>query len=112
MREQAIITAPNVPSTLTGAPRLLCSYTCPHPVADDFSKEPPSVPQHLLLTLLNVPHLAESAAGLPRPQHVILSHIYVQRGQVGVVGRTMSAWLCACGVCVRAYMVPIARVHG
>lgn len=48
------------------------------------------MPPHLQLTLLNVPSTAESTASLPRPQHVILNHIYVQRGQVGRVG----FWLC------------------
>lgn len=41
------------------------------------------MPPHLQLTLLNVPSTAESTTSLPRPQHVILNHIYVQRGQVG-----------------------------
>lgn len=40
------------------------------------------MPPHLQLTLLNVPSTAEGAASLPRPQHVILNHIYIQRGQV------------------------------
>jgi hypothetical protein len=40
------------------------------------------MPPHLQLTLLNVPSSAEGAASLPRPQHVILNHIYIQRGQV------------------------------
>lgn len=40
------------------------------------------MPPHLQLTLLNVPASAECGGSLPRPQHVILNHIYVQRGQV------------------------------
>jgi 5'-AMP-activated protein kinase regulatory beta subunit len=51
-------------------------------VAEDYAKEPPVMPPHLQLTLLNVPSSAEGAASLPRPQHVILNHIYIQRGQV------------------------------
>eukprot|EP00882_Tetradesmus_deserticola_P010062 GHRQ01010632.1.p1 GENE.GHRQ01010632.1~~GHRQ01010632.1.p1 ORF type:complete len:278 (+),score=82.35 GHRQ01010632.1:267-1100(+) len=67
------------------------SYNSPHPVAEDYAKEPPVMPPHLQLTLLNVPSSAEGAASLPRPQHVILNHIYVQRGQTMnslVVGTT------------------------
>lgn len=52
-------------------------------MAEDYAKEPPVMPPHLQLTLLNVPSTAESTTSLPRPQHVILNHIYVQRGQVG-----------------------------
>eukprot|EP00879_Flechtneria_rotunda_P021662 GHRR01022835.1.p1 GENE.GHRR01022835.1~~GHRR01022835.1.p1 ORF type:complete len:194 (-),score=26.97 GHRR01022835.1:264-845(-) len=59
------------------------SYNNPHPVAEDYAKEPPVMPPHLQLTLLNVPSSTEGAASLPRPQHVILNHIYIQRGQVG-----------------------------
>lgn len=58
------------------------SYHNPHPMAEDYAKEPPVMPPHLQLTLLNVPSTAESTTSLPRPQHVILNHIYVQRGQV------------------------------
>eukprot|EP00879_Flechtneria_rotunda_P003348 GHRR01003575.1.p1 GENE.GHRR01003575.1~~GHRR01003575.1.p1 ORF type:complete len:273 (+),score=72.07 GHRR01003575.1:199-1017(+) len=57
------------------------SYNNPHPVAEDYAKEPPVMPPHLQLTLLNVPSSTEGAASLPRPQHVILNHIYIQRGQ-------------------------------
>ncbi|WIA22722.1 hypothetical protein OEZ86_009682 [Tetradesmus obliquus] len=67
------------------------SYNNPHPVAEDYAKEPPVMPPHLQLTLLNVPSSAEGAASLPRPQHVILNHIYIQRGQTMnalVVGTT------------------------
>ncbi|KAF6254171.1 hypothetical protein COO60DRAFT_1543014 [Scenedesmus sp. NREL 46B-D3] len=67
------------------------SYNSPHPVAEDYAKEPPGMPPHLQLTLLNVPSSAEGDASLPRPQHVILNHIYIQRGQTMnalVVGTT------------------------
>lgn len=52
------------------------------------------MPPHLQLTLLNVPSTAESTTSLPRPQHVILNHIYVQRGQVG--GGAAHATWCWC----------------
>lgn len=51
-------------------------------MAEDYAKEPPVMPPHLQLTLLNVPSTADNTSSLPRPQHVILNHIYVQRGQV------------------------------
>lgn len=40
------------------------------------------MPPHLQLTLLNVPPALDAQAVLPRPQHVILNHVYCQRGQV------------------------------
>uniref|UniRef100_A0A7S0VGY9 Association with the SNF1 complex (ASC) domain-containing protein n=1 Tax=Polytomella parva TaxID=51329 RepID=A0A7S0VGY9_9CHLO len=58
------------------------SYHCPSPSAEDYAKEPPSLPPHLQLTLLNVnPSTISTQAMLPRPQHVVLNHIYCQRGQ-------------------------------
>eukprot|EP00955_Chlamydomonas_euryale_P100043 365255-Chlamydomonas_euryale.AAC.22 len=57
------------------------SYCNPPPVAEDYAKEPPTMPPHLQLTLLNVPPACDAQAVLPRPQHVILSHLYCQRGQ-------------------------------
>ncbi len=58
------------------------SYSCPPMVAEDYAKEPHMLPPHLQLTLLNVPPAIDAHAVLPRPQHVILSHLYCQRGQV------------------------------
>jgi 5'-AMP-activated protein kinase regulatory beta subunit len=66
------------------------SYISAPPLPDDFAKEPPLAPPHLQLTLLNVPP-AEGSASLPRPQHVVLGHAYLQRGQGAaalVVGTT------------------------
>mmetsp|Transcript_35251 Transcript_35251/g.78447 ORF Transcript_35251/g.78447 Transcript_35251/m.78447 type:complete len:269 (-) Transcript_35251:625-1431(-) len=57
------------------------SYNNPTPVAEDYAKEPPMMPPHLQLTLLNVPPALDAQAVLPRPQHVILNHVYCQRGQ-------------------------------
>lgn len=57
------------------------SYNSPFPAPEDFAKEPPPVPPHLHLTLLNVPPAAGPAATLPRPQHVILNHLYVEKGK-------------------------------
>eukprot|EP00241_Pyramimonas_parkeae_P012568 CAMPEP_0114245664 /NCGR_PEP_ID=MMETSP0058-20121206/12027_1 /TAXON_ID=36894 /ORGANISM="Pyramimonas parkeae, CCMP726" /LENGTH=274 /DNA_ID=CAMNT_0001358753 /DNA_START=415 /DNA_END=1240 /DNA_ORIENTATION=+ len=55
------------------------SYNQMLPGADDYAKEPPAVPPQLLLTLLNCPSAAE--AGLPRPQHVILNHLYHKKSK-------------------------------
>lgn len=57
------------------------SYNNPHPAPEDYAKEPPVAPPHLQLTLLNVPPAMDAQAALPRPQHVILNHIYIQKGQ-------------------------------
>ncbi|EFJ29089.1 hypothetical protein SELMODRAFT_170984 [Selaginella moellendorffii] len=58
------------------------SYTNPFPGPEDFAKEPPAVPPHLHLTLLNVPASSGDApASMPRPQHVILNHLYVEKGR-------------------------------
>jgi 5'-AMP-activated protein kinase, regulatory beta subunit len=59
-----------------------CSYNNPEALADDCAKDPPIMPPHLQLTLLNVPPAMDHQAALPRPQHVILNHLYSQRGQV------------------------------
>ncbi|MEW5307394.1 MAG: hypothetical protein WDW36_009796 [Sanguina aurantia] len=61
------------------------SYNNPNPTPEDYTKEPPTMPPHLQLTLLNVPPAVDAQAVLPRPQHVILNHLYCQRGQVNVV---------------------------
>ena len=52
------------------------SYLNDRMTSEDFVKDPPLMPQHLNLTLLNVPQVVEAPAALPRPQHVILNHIY------------------------------------
>lgn len=69
------------------------SYGAAPPSPDDCAKEPPTLPPHLALTLLNVPAAAAAAAaaaagalpcgGLPRPQHVVLNHLYARRGDSG-----------------------------
>ncbi|KDD72719.1 hypothetical protein H632_c2978p0, partial [Helicosporidium sp. ATCC 50920] len=55
------------------------SYTSPAPVPEDFAKEPPAMPVQLQLSLLNIPPALDALATLPRPQHVILNHAYLQR---------------------------------
>ncbi|XP_065853732.1 SNF1-related protein kinase regulatory subunit beta-2 [Euphorbia lathyris] len=49
---------------------------------DDFAKEPPFVPPHLQMTLLNMPSSnMEITPPLSRPQHVVLNHLYIQKGK-------------------------------
>ncbi|GAX83635.1 hypothetical protein CEUSTIGMA_g11059.t1 [Chlamydomonas eustigma] len=57
------------------------SYDCAAPSAEDYAKEPPLMPPQLQLTLLNVPTAVDNQTVLPRPQHVVLSHTYCQKGQ-------------------------------
>ncbi|KAJ0233019.1 Association with the SNF1 complex (ASC) domain-containing protein [Hirschfeldia incana] len=54
--------------------------------AEDYSKEPPLVPPHLQMTLLNLPpgnNPDVPSSPLPRPQHVVLNHLYMQKGKSG-----------------------------
>lgn len=55
------------------------SYNSPEPHAEDLQKEPPTMPQHLNLALLNVPPALEAQSVLPRPLHVVLNHTYLQK---------------------------------
>ncbi|KAI9159866.1 hypothetical protein LWI28_002689 [Acer negundo] len=58
------------------------SYTNLQLSAEDFAKEPPMVPPHLQMTLLNVPSsYMEIPPPLARPQHVVLNHLYMQKGK-------------------------------
>jgi len=97
-------------ATFEPPPSPTSSYQNPMPSSDDFMKEPPSVPPQLQLSLLNVPTNSlgvnasaasnlDAAGGsrstpmdsLPRPQHVILNHMYSQRTSgsgVMVIGST------------------------
>jgi 5'-AMP-activated protein kinase regulatory beta subunit len=97
-------------ATFEPPPSPTSSYQNPTPSSDDFMKEPPSVPPQLQLSLLNVPtnslgvnasaaNNLDTAGGsrstpmdsLPRPQHVILNHLYSQRttgSGVMVIGST------------------------
>mmetsp|Transcript_43713 Transcript_43713/g.52859 ORF Transcript_43713/g.52859 Transcript_43713/m.52859 type:complete len:257 (+) Transcript_43713:223-993(+) len=54
------------------------SYNNMMPPADDYAKEPPVVPPQLQLTLLNAPTAPDAPNTLPRPQHVILNHMYYE----------------------------------
>ena len=45
------------------------------------------MPAQLQLSLLNVPPALDAIAALPRPQHVILNHVYLQV-------RGMGGWAC------------------
>ena len=69
------------------------SYINDKMVGEDFLKDPPLMPQHLNLTLLNVPQVVEAPAALPRPQHVILNHIYKEKNKVGMTYRYKSKYV-------------------
>ncbi|GMH36951.1 hypothetical protein BSKO_04824 [Bryopsis sp. KO-2023] len=60
------------------------SYNCPESSSEDFAKDPPLMPQHLQYTLLNMPPVMDPQQALPRPWHVILNHMYIQRGSPNV----------------------------
>ncbi|KAM7263309.1 hypothetical protein ACFE04_000992 [Oxalis oulophora] len=52
--------------------------------SEDFAKEPPLVPPHLQMTLLNVPaSYMEIPPPFSRPPHVVLNHLYMQKGKSG-----------------------------
>lgn len=51
--------------------------------SEDYAKEPPLVPPNLQLTILNTPSCMDSPTPLLRPQHVVLNHLYVQKGKSG-----------------------------
>lgn len=57
------------------------SYDSLFPTVEDFSKEPPAVPPQLHLTLLDVHDNADAPGSLLRPQHVVLNHLYVEKGR-------------------------------
>ena len=50
--------------------------------SEDFAKEPPLVPPHFAMTLLNVRTTnMEIQPPMPRPQHGVLNHLYMQKGK-------------------------------
>ncbi|CAJ2649394.1 unnamed protein product [Trifolium pratense] len=56
------------------------SYDNLPPSSEDYAKEPPLVPPHFAMTLLNVPTTnMEIEPPLPRPQHGVLNHLYMQK---------------------------------
>ncbi|KAF8410863.1 hypothetical protein HHK36_003400 [Tetracentron sinense] len=60
------------------------SYNNLHLCSEDFAKEPPLIPPHLQMTLLNMPSsYMSSSPPLLRPQHVVLNHLYVHKGKSG-----------------------------
>ncbi|OVA20138.1 5-AMP-activated protein kinase [Macleaya cordata] len=63
------------------------SYNNSNLDSEDFAKEPPLVPPHLQMTLLNVPSSSSSSmdsqSSLSRPPHVVLNHLYVRKGKSG-----------------------------
>lgn len=53
------------------------SYGWLSPADEDFAKEPPAVPPQLHLTVLGMQHSEEAS---PKPQHVVLNHLYIEKG--------------------------------
>ncbi|XP_061339831.1 SNF1-related protein kinase regulatory subunit beta-2-like [Gastrolobium bilobum] len=50
--------------------------------SEDYAKEPTLVPPHLQMTLLNMPATSlEIIPAMPRPQHGVLNHLYMQKGK-------------------------------
>ncbi|KAE9602096.1 hypothetical protein Lal_00049716 [Lupinus albus] len=50
--------------------------------SEDYAKEPPVIPPHLQMTLLNVPATnMEVQPPMSRPQHGVLNHLYMQKGK-------------------------------
>ena len=88
---------PDIPGNVAGfepPPSPPESYDCPLADRTEFAKDPPLMPPQLALTLLNVPSASTRTDGpccLPRPQHVVLNHLYAQRSahtQAVVFGTT------------------------
>mmetsp|Transcript_1205 Transcript_1205/g.3514 ORF Transcript_1205/g.3514 Transcript_1205/m.3514 type:complete len:267 (+) Transcript_1205:887-1687(+) len=73
---------PDMPGNIAGfdpPPSPPESYNCPFAERTDFQKDPPIMPPQLALTLLNVPQATQDGPTcLPRPQHVVLNHLYAQ----------------------------------
>jgi 5'-AMP-activated protein kinase, regulatory beta subunit len=58
------------------------SYNNLHLSSEDYAKEPPLVPPFMQATLLNVPSAnMEFQPLVSRPQHVVLNHLYMQKGK-------------------------------
>lgn len=53
------------------------SYSFQAPEEKDFAKEPPALPSQLHLGVLNSQHSEEVCA---RPQHIVLNHLYIEKG--------------------------------
>ncbi|XP_057953340.1 SNF1-related protein kinase regulatory subunit beta-1 [Malania oleifera] len=54
------------------------SYGRPFPTEEDFAKEPVVVPSQLHLTVLGMQN--SDIASSSKPQHVVLNHVYIERG--------------------------------
>lgn len=56
------------------------SYNQDFPRDEDFAKEPVVVPSQLHLTVLGAENSVESSVSSPRPQHVVLNHLFIEKG--------------------------------
>ncbi|XP_078436556.1 5'-AMP-activated protein kinase beta-2 subunit protein [Wolffia australiana] len=62
-------------------PSPVSSYGRPFPVDEDFAKEPALVPPQLHLTVLGEAAVLPAApAAVEKPQHVVLNHLYIEKG--------------------------------
>ncbi|KAH7431828.1 hypothetical protein KP509_08G068700 [Ceratopteris richardii] len=58
------------------------SYDNPFPKVEDESKEPPSVPPHLLQRSLLNAQQDEWDSYVSKPPHVLLNHLYIENGEI------------------------------
>ncbi|POO01458.1 SNF1-related protein kinase regulatory subunit beta [Trema orientale] len=58
------------------------SYGQAFPAEEDFAKEPAVVPSQLHLTVLGMENSneASSSSSPPKPQHVVLNHVFIEKG--------------------------------
>lgn len=49
--------------------------------SEDYRKEPPLLPPQLHVTVLNAPAAMDCPSSLTRPPHVVLNHLYIQKGK-------------------------------
>lgn len=57
------------------------SYDSSFPTIEDFNKEPPLVPPQLHITPLDMLENVDAEGSSIRPQHVVLNHLYVEKGR-------------------------------
>lgn len=56
------------------------SYNNSFPRDEDFAKDPVVVPPQLQMTVLDTENIDEGASSSPKPQHVVLDHLFIEKG--------------------------------
>lgn len=56
------------------------SYDLQFPADEEFAKEPPALPPQLLMSVLGGADNADQHAPKPKPQHVVLDHLFIEKG--------------------------------